>query len=87
MSALVGDLKRLNTKRRWGYWVWLTGAGVILVPESVAAFDPGELPFTTISKMTGHLERRSAVIELVVVGLLVWVVYSFVRVPPHVRSG
>ncbi len=87
MSALVGDLKRLNTKRRWGYWVWLTGAGVILVPESVAAFDPGELPFTTISKMTGHLERRSAVIELVVVGLLVWVVYSIVRVPPHVRSG
>jgi hypothetical protein len=36
MSALAGDLKRLNTKRRWGYWVWLTGVGVpdaLSVPE------------------------------------------------------
>src|SRR5258706_16254050 len=37
--------------------------------------------------MTGHLGRRTAVLELVGVGLLVWVVYSVVRVPPHVRSG
>jgi hypothetical protein len=50
----------MNTKRRWGYWVWVVGASVILVPELIAAFGAGWLPFTTISKMTGHLERRHA---------------------------
>jgi hypothetical protein len=80
-------LKRLNARRRWGYWVWAIGAGVILVPELIAAFGAGWLPFTTISKMTGHLERRHSVLELVVVALLVWVVYSTVRVPPRTQSG
>ena len=37
--------------------------------------------------MTGHLERRWSVLELLVIALLVWVVYSTVRVPPHTRSG
>ena len=77
----------MNTKRRWGYWVWVVGASVILVPELIAAFGAGWLPFTTISKMTGHLERRHAVLELAVVALLVWVIYSTVRVPPRSRSG
>jgi len=77
----------LNTKRRWGYLVWVVGASVILVPELIAAFGAGWLPFTTISKMTGHLERRYDVLVLAVVALLVWVLYSTVRVPPRTRSG
>ncbi len=81
------SVTKLNAKRRWGYLVWVIGASVILVPEFIAAFGAGGLPFTTISKMTGHLERRYAVIELAVVALLVWVVYSTVRVPPRTRSG
>ena len=75
------------TKRRWGYWVWAIGATVILVPEFIAAFDSGWLPFTTISTMTGHLERHHDGVELVVVAVLVWVVYSTVRVPPRPRPG
>ena len=80
-------LPRLNTRRRWGYWVWIIAAAVILIPELIAAFDAGALPFTTISKMTGHLERRFDLLELLVVALLVWVAYSSVRVPPRTRSG
>jgi len=80
-------LGRLNSKRRWGYLVWGVGAAVILVPELIAAFGAGWLPFSTISRMTGHLERQHSVLELVVIALLVWVVYSTVRVPPHSRSG
>ena len=77
----------MSTRRRWGYCVWGLGAAVILVPELIAAFGAGWLPFTTISRLTGHLEHRHSVLELVVVGLLVWVIYSTVRVPPHTRSG
>lgn len=86
-SPPLRTLNRLNSRRRWGYWLWGVGAAVILVPELIAAFGAGWLPFTTISKMTGHLERRHSVFELVVIALLVWVVYSTVRVPPHSRSG
>src|SRR5207248_5241805 len=78
--SLRRALKQLNARRRWGYWVWGIGAGVTVIPELIAAFGAGWLPFTTISKMTGHLERRHSVLELVVIALLVWVV-STVRVP------
>ena len=85
--SLRRALKRLNARRRWGYWVWGLAAGVIVIPELIAAFGAGWLPFTTVSKMTGHLERRHSVLELVVVALVVWVVYSTVRIPPRTRSG
>jgi hypothetical protein len=80
-AAERARLAALNTKRRWGYWVWGTGAAVILVPECIAAFAAGTLPFTTISKMTGHLERRYDALVLVVIALIVWIVYSTVRIP------
>src|SRR5205823_669902 len=58
--SLRRALKQLNARRRWGYWVWGIGAGVTVIPELIAAFGAGWLPFTTISKMTGHLERARA---------------------------
>lgn len=60
---------------------------MILIPESIAAFSAGSLPFPTISKMTGHLESEHDLLRLVVVALLVWVTYSTIRVPPVARSG
>ena len=51
---MTGQLR--TTKRRWGYLVWGVATLVIAIPELLAAFDKGKnLPFTTISKMTGHV--------------------------------
>jgi hypothetical protein len=77
----------MGAKRRWGYLVWAVAGGVIGVPEITAAVDHGALPFTTISEMTGHLERRHSWVELLVVGLIVFVAFSVVRLPPRRRAG
>jgi hypothetical protein len=69
--------------RRWGYFVWVIALGVIAVPEIVAAKWSHWLPFTTISGMTGHLERRHNWVELVVVAVIVFVISSTVRVRPQ----
>jgi hypothetical protein len=55
---------------------------VIVVPELLAAFDIG-LPFTTISTMTGHLERHHDWVELIVVAVIVFVVFSLVKLSPR----
>ena len=73
------SMSEFNTRRRWGYLIWSLGACVILVPECIAAFNPGWMPFTTISTMTAHLEREAYVLRLVVVALLVWLSYSTAR--------
>jgi hypothetical protein len=70
-------------RRQWGYAVWVVAGGVIGVPEIVAAADRDALPFTTISEMIGHLERRHPWFELVVVAAIVLAVYSVLRVPPQ----
>lgn len=72
-----------GSKKRWGYIVWIVAGGVIGVPEIVAAAGGRNLPFTTISAMTAHLERTHTWVELVVVALIVLALYSVVRVPPH----
>jgi uncharacterized membrane protein len=76
-------------KRRWGYAVWLVAGAVIMVPEIGAAIDHRHawLPFTTISGMVGHLERHHTVVELAVVAVIVFIVISVVRMPPHTQSG
>jgi hypothetical protein len=46
-------------RRRLGYLVWLIAAGVIVGPELYAATAHEDVAwFTTISHMTGHLERH-----------------------------
>jgi hypothetical protein len=75
------------SRQAWGYWVWVVGAGAVVVPELIAVFDAGALPFTTISRTVGHLERHHNWVELVVVAVIVLVVYSTVRVPPARTPG
>ncbi len=79
--------RRLGSKRRWGYIVWGVASLVIAVPEITAAVDRQALPFTTISEMVGHLERYHNWVELLVVGLIVFTIFSVVKVSPRSRSG
>lgn len=73
----------LSSKRRWGYLVWGVAGAVIAVPEITAAADSDALPFTTISGMVGHLERRWSWIELVVVAAIAFAFFSTIKVPPQ----
>ena len=50
--------------------------------EIIAAVDRQALPVTTISEMVGHLERYRWV-ELLVVGLIVFTIFSVVKVSPR----
>jgi hypothetical protein len=72
--------------RRWGYLVWVIALGVIGVPEIIAAKWSHWLPFTTISAMTGHLERHHNWVELLVVAVIVFVILSTVRVRPEPKT-
>src|SRR5438309_9260919 len=73
------------TKRRWGYVVWAVALGFVFVPEILAAIPltESQLPFPTISRMTGHLEYEHAEWEIAPTLLIVIAVYSLLRVPPH----
>lgn len=75
-----------HSKRRWGYLVWVVMGGVLAVPEITAAKANRALPFTTISEMTGHLERRHTWVELLVVASIVLAVFSITRIRPS-QSG
>jgi uncharacterized membrane protein YidH (DUF202 family) len=71
-------------RRRLGYLVWSIAVAVIAIPELYAAFAHEDVAwFTTISHMTGHLERHHEWVELLVVALIVLAVYSPVKVPPQ----
>ena len=73
---------RARKKGTWGYFVWIGATCVIVIPELLAAFNVG-LPFTTISTMTGHLERHYDWVELIVVAILVFVVFSLLKLSPR----
>ena len=84
-AAFAAVLPRAVPKARqatWGYFVWIVAASVIVIPELLAAVSVG-LPFTTISTMTGHLERHHDWVELIVVGIIVFVVFSLVKLSPR----
>jgi hypothetical protein len=89
MGWIWVDLKRwwrahfsdFTRKERWGYWVWLVFAGIVLFPELWAAFWKDSAPFPTISGTTADLEYRSPILGLVVVGVIVLCLYSALRYP------
>jgi hypothetical protein len=76
-------------KRRWGYIVWGVALGFVFVPEILAAISltESQLPFPTISRMTGHLEYQHAEWEIAPTMLIVFVLLSLLRVPPKETSG
>lgn len=73
------------SRRRWGYVVWAVALGFVFIPEILAAIPltESQLPFPTISRMTGHLEYEHAEWEVAPTLLVVIAVYSLLRVPPH----
>lgn len=87
MSSLYRARRPFGAKRRWGYLVWLIAGIVIGVPEITAAVDHGALPFTTISGMTGHLERHHSWVELIVIALIALLIYSTTRLRPAVDTA
>src|SRR4029077_21145800 len=77
------------SRRRWGYVVWGVALGFVFIPEILAALPltESQLPFPTISRMTGHLEYEHAEWEIFPTMLSVFVLYSLWRVPPRTTSG
>jgi hypothetical protein len=73
------------SRRRWGYVVWAVALGFVFIPEILAAvpLTESQLPFPTISRMTGHLEYEHAEWEIAPTLLIVVALYSLWRVPPH----
>jgi hypothetical protein len=72
------------SRRTWGYLLWGIAGLVIGIPEITAAIAGKQdvLPFTTISDMTGHLERLHTWVELIVVVAIVYGVLSSFREAP-----
>jgi hypothetical protein len=77
------------SKRRWGYVVWAVALGFVFIPEILAAIPltESQLPFPTISRMTGHLEYQHAEWEIAPTLLIVFVLLSFLRAPVVATSG
>jgi hypothetical protein len=77
------------SKRRWGYVVWGVALGFVFIPEILAAvpLTESQLPFPTISRMTGHLEYQHAQWELAPTMLIVFVLLSLLRAPIAETSG
>jgi hypothetical protein len=72
------------SRRTWGYLLWGIAGLVIGIPEITAAISgkADTLHFTTISAMTGHLERHHTWVELIVVAAIVYGVLSSFREAP-----
>jgi hypothetical protein len=69
-----------GTKEGWGYFVWVGAALMLAVPEVTGAISNGALGFKTASETIGHLERYHNWIELGVIGAVVVIVYSLIKV-------
>lgn len=72
--------RRVGTKRRWGYLVWVAAALMLVVPEITAAISNGALGFVTASETIGHIERYHNWVELGVIGAIVLIVFSLLQV-------
>jgi hypothetical protein len=83
MAAAGQQGSSVISRRRWGYVVWGVALGFVFIPEILAAvpFTESQLPFPTISRMTGHLEYEHAAWEIAPTMLIVFVLYSLRRVP------
>jgi hypothetical protein len=80
---------RVLSRRRWGYIVWGVALGFVFIPEILAAIPltESQLPFPTISRMTGHLEYEHAEWEIAPTVLIVFTLLSLLRVPSGPNSG
>ena len=85
----MGLNRRWGEKRKWGYAIWVVAGAVIAIPEISAAIDHRHtwLPFTTISEMVGHLERHHTTVELAVVTVIAFIIFSIARMSPRTQSG
>jgi hypothetical protein len=77
------------TRRRWGYIVWGVALAFVFIPEILAAIPltESQLPFPTISRMTGHLEYQHAEWEIAPTALIVFTLLSLLRVPLRQTAG
>jgi hypothetical protein len=89
IAARHGATTGALTRRRWGYIVWGVALGFVFIPEILAAipFTESQLPFPTISRMTGHLEYVHSEWEIAPTVLIVLTLLSLLRVPIGPRTG
>jgi hypothetical protein len=62
-----------NREEVFGYIVWFGVAIGVAVPEIWAAADSKNVPWPTISGLTGHLEVEHVWISFIVIGVLIWI--------------
>jgi hypothetical protein len=68
-----GHWARTHPEEGFGYIVWGGVIAGVAIPEIWAAADSRNVPWPTISGMTGHLEVEHVWISFIVVGLIVWI--------------
>ncbi len=69
----------LSTRERWGYGFWLFLGLVFAVPESWSGL--ANPPWPSLTDTVAHLEALGSWTALIVVAVIVFVAYYFVRVP------
>jgi hypothetical protein len=69
----------LSTREKWGYGFWLFLGLVFGIPESWAGL--ANPPWPALSDTVGHLDQVWPPTAVIVVALIVFVAYYFVRVP------
>jgi hypothetical protein len=69
----------LSTREKWGYGFWLFLGLVFGIPESWAGL--ANPPWPALSDTVGHLDQVWPPTAVIIVALIVFVAYYFVRVP------
>jgi len=87
----AGRLTGISTREKWGYGFWLLLGLVFGVPEGWAGL--ASPPWPALSDTIGHLDKVWPPTAVIVVAVIVFVGYYFVRVPvgragaPVLRAG